>query len=151
MQKRKIVKEFIDYGCGFPVVIRNVPFIKIQGKWMPDINYNELEKVILILLCHKHFKLTGNEIRFTRLYFKMTLQEFAKRFGVQHPTVIKWENFKNESTNMSLGTEKDIRLFIVNKILGFAKVGKLYNELEGTEINSKHNEPIQIDMEKLAS
>lgn len=150
MQKKKIMEEFIDYGCGFPVIFRNLPMIKIQGKWIPDINYNDLEKTILILLCHKPFKLTGNELRFIRLYFEMTLQEFAKRFGVQHPTIIKWENFKDDSTNMSLGTEKDIRLFIINHVLGLRQVGKLYKELENTELNSKHSEPIEIDMEQLA-
>lgn len=150
MKNRKIIKEFIDYGCGFPVIFRNLPMIKIQDKWVPDINYNDLEKTILLLLCHKPFRLTGSEIRFIRLYFEMTLQEFAKRFGVQHPTVIKWENFKDDSTNMSLGTEKDIRLFIINHILGLKKVGGLYQELERIELESTHSEPIEIDMERLA-
>ncbi|MFI5343118.1 MAG: hypothetical protein ACHQUC_02740 [Chlamydiales bacterium] len=86
--QRKIVEEFIDYGCGFPIVLRNLPMIKVHGKWVPDVNYNHLEKAVLLLLCHKPFKMTGNEIRFIRFYFEMTLQEFAKRFGVQHPTVI---------------------------------------------------------------
>ena len=82
----------------------------------------------------------------------MTLQVFAKRFGVRHPTVIKWENFKDTSTNMSVGTEKDIRLFIIKQLMGQKYMGTLYSELEQTlfDINSQ-KEPIQVDIEKLAS
>ena len=119
--ERKIQKQFIDNGCGFSIILRHVPMIKIEGKWIPDINYNELEKAVLMVLCQKSSKLTGNEIRFIRLYFEMTLQVFAKRFGVQHPTVVKWENFKDLPTNMAIGTEKDIRLFIISQLGGKRK------------------------------
>ncbi len=149
--ERKIERQFIDYGCGFPVVLLNVPMIKVQGKWIPDIDYNVLEKSVLLDLCHKPFKLTGNEIRFVRLYFEMTLQAFAKRFGVQHPTVVKWENFKDTPTNMTLGTEKDIRLFVVKQLMGQKSIGALYTELEETPFDvATQEEPLQVDMEKLA-
>lgn len=149
--KRKIQKHFIDYGTGFPVVLLNVPMVSLEGKWTPDINYNELEKAILIFLCHKPCKLTGNEVRFIRLYFEMTLKNFAKRFGVQHPTVVKWENFKNSATNMSIGTEKDLRLYIIAQLLNPRKIGDLYIELETNPflLNVSEN-PIQLDVEKLA-
>jgi DNA-binding transcriptional regulator YiaG len=111
--ERKIERQFVDHGCGFPVLLLNVPMIKVRGKWIPDINYEMLEKSVLLDLCHKPYKLTGSEIRFIRLYFEMTLQAFGKRFGVQHPTVIKWEKCNAAPTNMTLGTEKDIRLFVI--------------------------------------
>lgn len=124
---------------------------KFQNKWIPDVNYNELEKAVLLLLCHKAAKLTGNEIHFIRLYFQMTCQAFAKRFGVQHPTVLKWEKFKDSSTNMTLGTEKDIRLFVIGHLIGQAKVGELYYELEETQIVSQIAPPfIELDIDKLA-
>ena len=149
--KKKILKEFIDYGCGFSVVLKNVPMKKFYGKWIPDIDYNALEKCVLLMLCHKPVKLTGNEIRFIRLYFEMTLQEFAKRFGVQHPTVVKWENFKNNPTSMTLGTEKDIRLFIIGHLIGKRKIADLYNELEQKPLKSTDSHyPIEVDMERIA-
>jgi len=151
---KTIQNEFIDYGCGFPVLLKNVPMRKVHGKWIPDVNYNELEKSILIMLCHKPFKLTGNEIRFIRLYFEMTLKEFANRFGVQHPTVVKWENFKNDPTNMTLGTEKDIRLFLIGHIKGKRKIADLYTEFEQKPFRTNRSvEPLQtieIDMEGVA-
>jgi len=149
--ERKIQRQLIDYGCGFPVVLLNVPMIKVRGKWIPDIDHNLLEKSVLVDLCHKPFKLTGSEIRFIRLYFEMTLQVFAKRFGVQHPTVVKWENFKNAPTNMSVGTEKDIRLFVINQLMGQKSIGALYLELEKTPFEVPfQEEPLHLDIEQLA-
>lgn len=150
--ERKIKSHHIDHGCGFPIILINVPMIKVRGEWTPDINYNTLEKSVLLMLCHKPFKLTGDEIRFIRLYFEMTLQEFAKRFGVQHPTVVKWENFKNSSTNMSIGTEKDIRLFVIKELKGQRSIGALYTELAQKPFDIPlHEEPMHLDIEQLAS
>jgi DNA-binding XRE family transcriptional regulator len=149
--EKKIESQFIDHGCGFPILLLNVPMIKVRGKWIPDIDYEVLEKSVLLGLCHKPSKLTGSEIRFIRLYFEMTLQTFAKRFGVQHPTVVKWEKFKNMPTNMTLGTEKDIRLFVIKELRGKTYVADLYTELEQAFLEmSVHKEPLQINIEKLA-
>lgn len=149
--ERKIESQFIDHGCGFPVLLLNVPMIKMRGKWIPDFDYEMLEKSVLLDLCRKPYKLTGNEIRFIRLYFEMTFQAFAKRFGVQHPTVVKWEKFKDASTNMTLGTEKDIRLFVIKELRGKKYIGDLYTELEQAHLDmSAHEGPPQVDIEKLA-
>ena len=149
--ERKIESQFIDHGCGFPVILLNVPMIKVREKWIPDIDYEMLEKTVLWDLCHKPYKLTGSEIRFIRLYFEMTLQAFAKRFSVQHPTVVKWEKFKNTSTNMTVGTEKDIRLFVIKELRGKSYIGDLYTELEQAHLDmTSHEAPIQVDIEKLA-
>jgi len=91
----------------------------------------------------------GNEVHFIRLYFQLTLQAFAKRFGVQHPTVIKWENFKNLPTNMTLGTEKDIRLFVIKQLFGPAKIAELYTELERKIVSNIDPETIELDIDKL--
>ena len=149
--EKKIEHQFVDYGCGFPVLLLNVPMIKVRGKWIPDINYEMLEMSVLLDLCHKPYKLTGNELRFIRLYFEMTLQAFAKRFGVQHPTVVKWEKCKNAPTNMTRGTEKDIRLFVIKELRGKKYVGDLYIELEQAFLGVSQDEILpQIDIEKLA-
>ena len=134
--KKKIQDQFIDYGCGFPIVLRHVPMVKIEDKWVPDINYNKLEKIVSLMLCHKQSKLTGSEVRFIRLYLGMTLDMFAQRFGVKHPTVIKWENFKDRHTNMSLGTEKDIRLCLISHITGKKQISALYSELVALPLSS---------------
>lgn len=149
--KKKIQDEFVDYGCGFPILLRHVPMMKIDGKWIPNINYNKLEKVVSLMLCHKQTKLTGNEIRFIRFYLNMTLDMFAKRFGVKHPTVIKWENFKDKHTNMSLGTEKDVRLCLISYLTGNKQISALYNELVTFPLSpTQQQENIELDLEKIA-
>ena len=94
----KIQKELIDTGFGFPIRLRNVPMLKVRGVWTPKLNYNELALVVLRALTHKESRLTGNEIKFIRTHFEMTLQEFAKRFCVTHVGVMKWEKSKNQPT-----------------------------------------------------
>lgn len=65
--KRRIQKTFIDYGCGFPVVLENVSMVFIRGVWTPDINYNDLHKGVFYALSKKEI-LTDEEIKFMRDY-----------------------------------------------------------------------------------
>src|SRR5689334_220928 len=98
--KRKIEREYIDRGFGFPVILRNVPMIEAFGQWTPDINYRHLERAVILTLVKKSARLTGNEVRFIRHYFKLTLQEFGERFDVRHTAVLKWEKAKDAPTRM---------------------------------------------------
>ena len=111
MSDKRLQKEYVDHGFGFPIRLRNVPMVKVRGTWTPDLNYEELADAVLKALCFKPVRLVGDEIRFIRLKAEMTLQGFAERFGVTHPSVIKWEKQADEPTKMSWSTEKDIRLF----------------------------------------
>jgi len=148
--EKKIQKTFIDEGLGFPVVLLNVPMIKIRGKWTPDINYNALSKMVLLALSEKPVKLSGDEIRFVRQHFEMTLAEFAERFGVSHAAVIKWEKCKEEPTKMSWATEKDLRLFIVYSLLNKpSKLRNLYELLEKEKAESKRK--IKLDLSQTAA
>lgn len=130
MRNTKIVTEYIDNGFGFPVLIHNVTMVEIRGEWLPKINYAKLANNVLKELVIKKSRLTGNELRFIRLKFEMNLEDFAKRFYVSHPAVIKWENKKDMQTNMNWSTEKDIRLFIYNKLLNEDNFKDIYNQLE---------------------
>lgn len=129
--EKKTQKVFIDEGFGFKVRILNASMVKVRGEWTPNINYNELAKVVLHALCHKPGRLTGAEVRFIRQQFGMTLQTFASRFCVTHVAVIKWERAKNKPTVMAWSTEKDLRLFVLSKLEPKAKeIADLYAELE---------------------
>ena len=111
MTARRNQKEFVDHGFGFPVRLRNVQMVKVRGAWTPDLDYGELADAVMKALCFKPVRLTGSEVRFIRLQSQMTLQDFAARFGVTHPSVMKWEKQADEPTRMSWSTEKDLRLF----------------------------------------
>ena len=150
MKMEKIQKPFIDHGFGFPVKLFHVPMIKVRGIWTPNIGYNRLSKAVLKALCEKSARLTGNEIRFIRLHFEMTLQGFAKRFSVSHVAVIKWEATKNHPTPMNWATEKDIRLFLLSKISSEPRdLASLYRRLEDRK--EEKNKPLQLDLERLAA
>ena len=128
----------------------NVPMIKVRGHWTPKVNYNELATVVLRALAHKESRLTGNEIKFIRTHFEMTLQEFAKRFCVSHVGVMKWEKTKNHATAMNWMTEKDIRLFVLTRLAAKAKeFAKLYEELQA--LPAGKSEPIHLDAKTIAA
>jgi DNA-binding transcriptional regulator YiaG len=146
----KIQKELIDTGFGFPIRLVNVPMIKVRGQWTPQLNYNELARVLLRALAHKPSRLTGNEIKFIRTHFEMTLQAFAKRFCVTHVAVLKWEKSLNRTTSMNWTTEKDIRLFVLTRLAAKPQeFASLYEELQLAPEGKA--EPIHLDAKKLAA
>ena len=146
----KVQKEFIDNGFGFPIRLVNVPMAKVRGAWTPRLNYNELAQGVLRALAHKESRLTGNEIRFIRTHFEMTLQEFAKRFCVTHVGVMKWEKTKNQPTVMNWTTEKDMRLFVLTRLAAKAQeLASLYDDLQTLPVGK--SEPIHLDAKKMAA
>lgn len=146
----KVVAEWKERGYGFPVVLENVPLVKVRGVWTPYINYNNLAKEVLRSLADLPVRLTGNQIKFIRQYFEFTLQVFAVRFGVSHPAVLKWERRGDRVTGMGWGTEKDIRLFVKKEIEDNAKdFLALYARLQtvaSTKVNS-----LRLDAKRVAA
>ncbi len=114
--EKKRVKRFVYEGLGFPVVLVNVTLVKVRGIWTPAIDYNKLQKEVLLALAHKPRALTGNEIHFIRTYFEKTLENFGKQFGVTHVAVLSWEKMGNKPTRINPTTELCIRLFILEKL-----------------------------------
>lgn len=149
--KRQIKKKYIDMGFGFPVILLNVPVIKVRGVNTLDINYKVYQEAVLEALAHKPARLSGNEIKFIRHCFEMTAEKFGKRFGnVSHPAVLKWERAKNSATEMSWSTEKDIRMEILKWLEQKAQeIFDLYADLEDVAPNSK--KPIEIEADEIAA
>lgn len=112
--KKKIAAQFEYDGLGFPVMLMNFPLIEVRGIQVPDIDYNILQRNVLLALCQKSFPFTGNEVRFIRQYLQMTYVEFANRFGVTHASVIHWEKSKNSYAKITPTTELCIRLCILD-------------------------------------
>jgi DNA-binding transcriptional regulator YiaG len=111
--ERKVLDRFVYEGFGFPVVLVQVPMVRVRREWTPDVNFDALSKRLLKAVAEKLARLTGAEVRFVRHSLSMTLEEFASRFGVTHPAVLKWEGCGNHPTAMSWAIEKDIRLEIL--------------------------------------
>ncbi len=147
MKNKKIQKSYTDYGFGFPVQIINAPLSKIRNEWVLDINFEKYEKAVLFALSLKSARLTGNEVKFIRNHFSMTLKDFGTRFGdVAHSAVIKWEKFADAPTNMNWPTEKDMRLFIINELKPKILVD-VYEKLE--KVASHRPSKIKINPEDL--
>lgn len=114
--EKKIVKKFIYKGLGFPIVLTNVPMVKRRDIWTPAIDYNKLQRQVLLALSQKPAALTGNEIHFIRTYFEMTLENFGKLFGVSHVAVLNWEKREEQGSKITPATELYIRLLILEKL-----------------------------------
>lgn len=112
----KIVKEYRTGALGFPIIIHNVRLRKTGAEWYPEIKWNKLMHAALIGLMTKPSALTGNELRFIRNYFDLSYRAFAMKFGVTGPGVKKWEGKVNSKTDMQLGTERNIRLYILHEL-----------------------------------
>lgn len=110
---RRTDPSFVYNGFGFPVVLQNVPMVRIRGCWTPDVDFNRLAAEVLLLLARRPVRMTGDHVRFIRHQFEMTLQQFAEWFSVTHPAVIEWEACGRQPTKMDWATEKDIRLEII--------------------------------------
>ena len=148
--EKKIQTKFIDYGLGFPVTLLDVPMVKFRGHWTPRIKYSVYHKDILLQLSRLDSRLTGAHVRFIRTYFEMTLQEFAKRFVVTHPAVIKWEGMGQKPTGMNWSTEKDIRLFIMDELkVSPKKFQSSYQKLE--KVTKKRAVKLEVAGEKIAA
>ena len=130
-KKRKTWPRFVYRGFGFPVTLVNVPMVQIRATWTPDVNYEHLQSALLLALAGKGTRLSGHEIRFIRLAFEMTLQEFARRFGVTHPAVLKWEKAAARTTGTGWSTEKDIRLYVISRLK--QPPGRFYEAYRGLE------------------
>lgn len=114
--KKKTIAKFEYDGLGFPIILLNVPLIEIRGCEVPDIDYNILQRIVLLALAQKPLPLSGNEVKFIRTYLEMTYTHFANKFGVTHASVIHWENAKNASAKITPTTELCIRLFILDEL-----------------------------------
>ena len=105
----RVEKNYVDYGFGFPVVIDEVQIESWRKEEIPLIESDELERVLLHKLAFLPARLTGNQVRFIRHHFFETLEEFARKAGVRHSAVMKWERAADGPTSMTWGTEFLIR------------------------------------------
>jgi hypothetical protein len=146
----KIVAKYVDRGFGFPVVLEHLPMVQVRGKWTPAINYLHLARAVLLQLAALDGRLTGQQVRFVRQHFNLTLQAFATRLGVSHVAVLKWEQRGNKATGMTWSTEKDIRLFIHQQLSGQPReFVQLYEQL--VRVTAPRPSRITLQAEKIAA
>lgn len=114
--ERKHVERFTYDGLGFPIVLVDISLVNVWGIWTPAIDYNKLQKTVLLELSQKPGPLTGNEVHFIRIYFEMSLEVFGKHLEVTQAIVLNWEKAKNKSAKISPEIELSLRLFVILRI-----------------------------------
>jgi len=154
--KKKIVARYEYDGLGFPIMLLNVPLTDVRGVLVPDIDYNQLQRNVLLALGQKPLPLTGNEVRFIRQYLQMNYTDFANRFGVTHASIIHWEQSKNSFAKILPTTELCIRLCILDVLHAkdrlFRETYRNFNYLEfKTQKNQATDEYITLDSNSLSN
>jgi DNA-binding transcriptional regulator YiaG len=127
---KKIEKKFIYTSLGFPVELHNVEMIEINGTFHPKIDVRKVSDSVIESLITQRTRLTGNQVKFIRTYFSMSLREFAKVVSESHTAVMKWENFAEKPTNMDINIESMLRLYICDRVMTQNKQNKkdFYNQ-----------------------
>lgn len=113
----KKIKSFTYTGFGFPIELHNVEMIKINDEFHPKIDIRKLANSTIESLVTQQKRLTGNQIKFIRSYFSMSLRRFAHVVNESHMAVKKWEDFQNNPTNMDINIEILLRLYIYDHLI----------------------------------
>lgn len=140
---KKILKNYSYLGFGFPVELHDVEMIKIEGKWVPKLDLRKISHAVVKSLVLQKTKLTGNQIRFIRSYFSMSLRDFSKVVNESHAAVKKWEDFLDAPTSMDINIEVMLRLYLYKRTMektGLKKQGFYERYLKLTEIFYQHKD-----------
>lgn len=114
--KTKIEPTFLYEGLGFPIELGNVEMVQFNDEWLPKIDVQYIANEIIKNLAIQEERLTGNQVKFIRSYFSMTLREFGKTVVHEsHTAVSKWEKCGDEITNMNENTEQVLRIYIIEQ------------------------------------
>ncbi len=113
----KTVKNFIYTGLGFPVGIDQVEMIKLEDEWHPKIDVKRVADLTVKMLATHKERLTGNQVKFIRTYFSMSLREFSSQVVHEsHTAISKWEKLGDKVTNMDINIEMMLRLYIIERL-----------------------------------
>lgn len=123
--KTKVIKDYCYEGLGFPVQLKNIECIELDGEWHPKIDVKKVADSAIEALAYQKNKITGNQVRFIRSYFSMPLRKFGEEVVHEsHTAVDKWEKSKDQVTSMNDNTEYVLRLYLIEKIQSKTKKQK---------------------------
>lgn len=114
--KKKMLKSYMYTGLGFPIELHDVVLVPFDGEMHPKIDVRKISDAAIKSLVLQKSRLTGNQIKFIRTYFSMSLREFAKAMNESHMAIKKWEDFKDDPTNMDRNIEIMLRLYIYDQV-----------------------------------
>jgi transcriptional regulator with XRE-family HTH domain len=129
--KRKI-KNYKWHGFGFLVIFNELPAVKLNGELVPDLDLGLYATPIIEYICaDQNLPLSGNQVKFIRHYFNMSLREFAVFLNVKHQSIMRWEQKKNLAARIDRNTEFVVRLLVLKKIKSSSKsIDSLISKVE---------------------
>lgn len=111
------IKNYKWNGFGFPVIFESLPAIKLRGEIVPDVDFNSFTKPLVEFICSEQkVPLSGNQVKFIRHFFDMSLRDFAQFVNVKHQSVMRWESKKQAAAKIDVNTEIVMRLIILKKL-----------------------------------
>lgn len=115
--KKKTVKNYTYEGLGFPIKLQNVVMLFIDGEWHPKLDVRKIADNAIKELPFQKERLTGNQVKFIRTYFEMSLRAFANQVvNESHTAVAKWEKLGSKTTNMDINIEIMLRLYVHEQV-----------------------------------
>lgn len=130
------IKNYRFEGFGFPVIFDELPAVKVRGELVPDVDFDKYAKPLIEHICaYQNVPLSGNQVKFVRNYFGMSLREFAKMLNVTHQSVMRWELHFSSAAHIDVNTEIVLRIIIAKRLN--SKNSTLDRILEQIE-NSSH-------------
>lgn len=111
------IKNYQWNGFGFPVIFNELPAIKVRGAIIPDMDMSVFARPVIEHICvHQNVPLSGGQVKFIRLYFGLSLREFAKFASVRHQSVMRWESRKSSAAQIDVNTEVVLRLKVLMRL-----------------------------------
>ena len=101
--EKKIVKDFVYMGFGFPVTLKSVTLFKSGGEWSPRIDLEKIGLRVFRDLAKRGGPYTGYEIFFIRAFLKLSKVDFGKKIGVSHAAVLGWEKKRDTVAPLQKG------------------------------------------------
>lgn len=116
MESKTFSEEYIYKGLGFPICIRNPQFSKVRGELVFKVDIEKISKIAFKLLAIKPSRLTGDEIKFVRIYLNLSRTAFGGIFKLSHTAVSKWEKVGEEFAPISPSQEIVLRLSMIDRL-----------------------------------
>ncbi len=111
------IKKYKFEGFGFPVIFDELPAVKVRGELVPDVDFDKYAKPLIEHICARQdVPISGNQVKFIRNYFGMSLREFAKMLNVTHQSVMRWEEHLASNAHIDAHTELILRLIVVRRM-----------------------------------
>lgn len=130
--EEKILKEYVYTGMIFPVTLKSVKMVKHENEWCPVIDDIAIANEWIKKIGGSDKRITGNQLKFIRSYFKMSLRQFSEIVNESHTAVAKWEKVGNGIAKMDLNIEKIIKMYICReamKDVGDKTLMKIFNKI----------------------